>query len=75
MRLGLSHHQRSVGFGGRVCRTQSDINYVNFVEDADHDLIVMFLAKTRREPKHQLHTLDFVQPIAKCGVEFFFEPD
>ncbi len=33
--------------------------------------VLIFLAQSRCEPKHQLHAFHFGQPIAKCDVEFF----
>ena len=32
---------------------------------------MVFLAKSRCEPEHQLDTFHLVHPIAECGVEFF----
>src|ERR1700688_2401317 len=36
------------------------------------ELILIFLAQPGSESEHQLHTLDFVQPIAQRGVNFIF---
>jgi hypothetical protein len=33
-------------------------------------LVLIFLAEARREAQHQLHSLDFIQPIGEGGVEF-----
>jgi len=35
-------------------------------------LVLVFFAKSRRKPEHQLYAFHFTYPIAKSGVEFFF---
>lgn len=35
-------------------------------------LVLIFLAQSRCEPKHQLYTLHFGQPIGESGIDFLF---
>ena len=37
-----------------------------------YELVLVFLAKARGEPQHQLHAFNLVHPIAKRGIDLFF---